>query len=193
MKIKLGALRKIVFETLALETDERMMGDGATNGFDDLGFPDSIALHLDSKRAGLGDDNADDDIVAHEIKEFFLQEQDASSDDEQATPTPGKAPEIKGFYTPFDMAKDHMGTDNFHGTWYKSPGQPAGAAGDPFRSEDPYAQLGFHPPAGAADPTTTPPSTTGETGVTARDVPEDESLKIDDTSKLGANKPSSDV
>lgn len=70
------------------------------------------------------------------------------------------APAAVGFYAPFDMGRDHTG-DTGAGPWYRSPGQPAGSAGDPGRGPDAYAQLGFHPSAGA----------TGETGVQARLAP----------------------
>jgi len=66
----------------------------------------------------------------------------------------------RGFYAPFDMERDHVGTSP--PAWYRAPGRPAGEDGDPYRSTDPYAQLGFHPPAGPNDPTASPPDAEGE-------------------------------
>ena len=188
MKLKLSSLRRVIREVLALETDDRMVGDDAGNGIDSLGDPEKIADHLTDAedRPALGD--PDEDLVK-EIRKYFLQE----ADGEPETPTPGETPEINGFYTPFDMVRDHTGTDNIQGTWYRSPGRPAGGDGDPFRDADPYAQLGFHPPKGPEDPTASPPAADGEDGTAALDAPEDDSLKTDDTADLGANKSGSSV
>lgn len=186
------------------ETDDRMEGDGKGNGFVDPDEPnDDMAGHLRTgeEKVALGDPTD----VNEDIARFFLQEQDdqgtqsppgepagATGPDRAGSATSSSADAAKalqrGFYTDFDMTRDHTGTDDLSSTWYRSPGRPAGGDGDPFRSADPYAQLGFHPPAGPDDPGTAPPGATGETGAESLDAPEDESLKTKDTSELGADE-----
>ena len=204
MKIKLGLLREFLLEVSLShemdETDERMVGDNAGDTHDPNDPNDfDLSSHLrgTDEKLSLGDpdpmDEAETSALFHSIKEYFLQEAEGveapSGDDE--TPSPGSGAAVgspsagnsNGFYTPFDMDKDHSST------WYKSPGQGAGTAGDPFRGEDPYAQLGFHAPAGDKDPTASPPATDGEEGVAARLAPPIWQLSAgSDTSKvLGAN------
>lgn len=53
-------------------------------------------------------------------------------------------PSALGFYTSFDMSKDHTSA------WYRSPGQPQGTAGDPYRDEDPAMQIGMKADAGGS-------------------------------------------
>lgn len=186
------------------ETDARMEGDGRGNGFVDPDEPDDdMASHLrsDEERIALGDPVSD---VNEDIRGFFLQEQDDSQGNAppgEPAGAPGPEPASsatssaadaakalqRGFYSDFDMTRDHTGTDDLSSTWYRSPGRPAGGDGDPFRSADPYAQLGFHPASGPDDPTASPPGATGEDGAEALDAPEDESLKTKDTSELGAD------
>lgn len=181
------------------ETDDRMENDGSGNGFvaDDEGDNEKIADHLrtddDNPALGspseeemigsIGDDLGENLIVPRwmldELRSFFLQEDEAGTS--LADPT-----DVRGFYTPFDMTKDHTGTDNPNSTWYRSPGREPGSEGDPFRVSDPYARLGFHAPAGPNDPTASPPATDGEA---ARLAPPIWQLSAgSDTSKvLGAN------
>ncbi len=205
MKFKLGSLRRLVREVLLRETDDRMMGDDAANGDADLGFPEELAAHLQpgGDRPDLGDPNDDDyedeSYLDEELRRFFLQEDDQSasaeggavpvpgeSTEDGATPEPGVAPETMGFYTPFDMVKDHTGTDNPNSTWYRSPGQPVGD-NDPFRSSDPYAQLGFHPPADSAVP-----SPGGEAGGDAGGAEDSSGAEDVDVDTGGSDVPSDD-
>lgn len=169
------------------ETDDRMVGDGKGNGLPDPneGGIDDIAGHLkgDEDKIALGDPPLDEVVEAawlnREIKRYLLQEGPAGAG--MVDPT-----DVHGFYTPFDMEKDHMGTDDLSATWYKSPGWEPGGDGDPYRGPDPYAQMGFHPPAGLDDPTTTPPGVSGEEGFAALRAPVDWTLGIGgDTTKIG--------
>lgn len=174
------------------EGDERMEGDGA-------GIPspndddDDLAQHLrgDDDKTSLGsppeekptkgrwDEVHDPAWLRREIRRFMLQENPAGAG--MVDPSPDKP----GFYTPFDMVRDHTGTDDPQDRWYRSPGRQPGTDGDPFRGPDPYAQLGFHAPQGADDPGTTPPGAEGEEGVAARETPAVGELTMgDDTSKL---------
>lgn len=144
------------------EVDDRMVGDGT----------DDIADHLRSDEEGRSLGNAPDETMreaeelARELRRYFLQEatpeQDSDAEGADGTSEPpgsegedsgdgGDPTGPAGFYTPFDMTKDHMGTDDLSSTWYRSPGRPMGTEGDPFRSEDPHAQLGFHPPGGSKE------------------------------------------
>lgn len=139
------------------ETDERMVGDGAE---------DDIAPHLRSKEDGLALGDPFQENVNAEIREYLMQEalgpempdaeaaltgdkeSDEASGDEAGSGGDAAGAETSapaGFYTAFDMDRDHSAT------WYRSPGQPAGTGGDPFRSEDPHARLGFHPPGGQSE------------------------------------------
>lgn len=143
MRIRLGALRRFLRETLG-ETDERMVGDGAG---------DDIAAHLRSNEEGLslGDPVQEAGALNAEIGRYLLQEdddQDASAETTGGSSAPA-AP--TGFYTPFDMEKDHSST------WYRSPGRAAGTSGDPYRSEDPHTQLGFHAPGSDGEAATLAP------------------------------------
>ena len=177
------------------ELDDRMVGDKLGNGEDDPNDPDSdlkIADHLrgDEEKTSLGDppdETMGENVevpawMKRELKRFFLQEYPAGAG--MVDPV-----DAKGFYTPFDMTKDHTGTDDLSATWYKSPGREPGGDGDPFRGPDPHAQLGFHPPKAQDDPTASPPAADGETGVAARLAPPIWQLSAgSDTSKaLGAN------
>lgn len=142
------------------ETDDRMVGDGAE---------DDIADHLKGDEGGRSLGNPPDETMrehaylARELRRYFLQEAEDDKQDSDAEPADGssappgaedaggdgkgESAAPTGFYTPFDMNKDHSST------WYRSPGQPMGTAGDMFRSEDPHAQLGFHPPGGSKEGT----------------------------------------
>ena len=200
MKIRLGDLRRLL-----RETDAHMMGDNKGNGLGDPENSDDaldIAKHLRTTdvddtmgtppKEEMGSLALAENLempfwMRRELKAFFLQEEPAAAS--------GSDPrDAKGFYAPFDMTKDHTGTDDPTDAWYRSPGRAAGGDGDPFRGSDPYAQLGFHPPAAQNDPTTTPPSVSGEEGIAARRTPPIWQLSAgSDTSKvLGANaKPDS--
>jgi hypothetical protein len=179
------------------ETDGRMEGDAMGNGFDP---EDDNELHISDhlrgpeEKTSLGDP-PDETVreaawVNRAAKQYLLQE-------EPAVATGSDPRNAKGAYAPFDMVKDHTGTDDLSSTWYRSPGREPGGDGDPFRGADPYSQLGFHPPRGQKDPTASPPKADGEDGVAARLAPPIWQLSGGgDTSKmLGANaKPaSSDV
>lgn len=156
MKVRLGTLRLFIREVVLVDemnqVDDRMIGDGAD---------DDISDHLKDGEDGQSLGNSPDetmrehDDLSRELQLYFLQEdvEQQNSDAEPADGTsepPGNGGEAEsggsapagaaGFYTPFDKERDHSAT------WYRSPGQAAGTAGDPFRSEDPHAQLGFHPP-----------------------------------------------
>lgn len=210
MKITLGLLRRYLYETVLSEesmvpgrwyggedpdssdlermgdeigmgeTDDRMVGDdagaGTTRSTEDGDFDISDHLRSDEEKISLGNppDETMEEEFYRELKSYFLQEEQEIS---------------KGFYTPFDMIRDHTGTDDLSATWYRSPGREAGSEGDPFRGNDPYAQLGFHPPKAQSDPTASPPAADGESGVSARLAPPIWQLSAgSDTSKvLGAN------
>lgn len=209
MKVRLGTLRQFLHEALLLEecgcstnrwlpsdeleeTDDRMVGDNAGPGEPDEDHDIAAHLRTDADEPWLGD------ALQKEIRQYFLQE-DAQQGDSQDSSKPGEvdpatspdsnptSSDTNGFYTSFDMARDHTGDTS--STWYRSPGQEPGSAGDPFRSEDPYAQLGFHPPkTGNA----TPPGADGGEG-TQLAPPIWQLSAGGDTSKvLGANaKPAS--
>lgn len=176
------------------ETDARMVGDGAGDGVPESGDVFDIAPHLrgEDEKKSLGD--PPDEMTREGVRlnkalrQYFLQEDPAAAS--------GSDPrDAVGAYSDFDMERDHMGTNDLSSTWYKSPGRPAGTAGDPYRGEDPNAQLGFHPPRAQDDPTTAPPSTVGMDGVAARRAPPIWQLSAgSDTSKvLGADaKPAQD-
>lgn len=136
------------------EVDDRMVGDGIGGSEDDI----SDHLKADEKGQTLGDP-PDETIREHlslsrELRRYFLQEQedqDSGTEPADGSSAPpgsegedavggGTSAAPQGFYTPFDMERDHSAT------WYRSPGQAAGTGGDPYRSEDPHAQLGFHAP-----------------------------------------------
>ena len=167
------------------QADARMLGDGKGPSEDE---DYDIADHLrgDEEKTSLGDP-PDETIreatdLNREIRQYILQE---------GPPGAGMVDPIgaKGFYSDFDMEKDHGTGEDLSATWYKSPGRPQGTEGDPFRGEDPHAQLGFHPPKGSQDPTASPPAVDGEEGATARLAPPIWQLSAGgDTSKvLGAN------
>ena len=169
------------------ETDARMQGDGLGPTEEDPNDDGiEIADHLrgDEEKTSLGDppDETMEESLSTDIRDFLLQEEPAAAG--AVDPR-----EPKGFYTPFDMTRDHTGTDDLSATWYRSPGRQAGGDGDPFRSSDPHAQLGFHPPKAQNDPTASPPAADGEIGTAARLAPPIWQLSAGgDTSKvLGAN------
>lgn len=181
------------------ETDDRMIGDGKGNGIPDPESgdeDDKISAHLrgDDDKTSLGsppeekpshsvfDEGLEPDWLNREIKRYLLQEYPAGA----GMVDPIEPPH--GFYSDFDMDKDHGSVEKTQGMWYASPARPAGGDGDPFRGEDPYAQMGFHSPKGPKDGTT-PPSVSGEEGFAALRAPEEWSLNAgSDTSKaLGAN------
>ncbi len=183
------------------EADERMENDGLGNGQKDPNEPDydyDISDHLrgDEEKTSLGsppDETMGEGWLRRDIKKFLLQEEPAVATGVDPTDT-------SGLYTPFDMANDHGDSDQVSSTWYKSPGREPGTEGDPFRGDDPWSQLGFHPPAGEGDPTTTHPAVVGMDGVAARRAPPIWQLNGGgDTSKmLGADahaeqEPSEDV
>ena len=199
MKVRLGLLRQYIVEALN-QADARMVGDGQgpAGGEEDLNNPEKIAPHLrgDEEKTSLGSPPEEEDALKVEIQRFFLQEDDEEPADNEPgappedgpTPEPGTPPNNPGFYAPFDMVRDHTGSeDNYRSFWYRSPGRPAGGDGDPFRGEDPYAQLGFHPPKGPEDPTASPPAADGDTGEAALDVPQEPALKTGNTRELGPN------
>ncbi len=197
MKVRLGALRKFLHEALDNvdrlgesddldETDLRMMGDDKGPGDGELDG-EKMADHLrgnEEKRA-LGDPPSEtmgEALLRRELKKFFMQEGPAGAS--------GSDPrEPRGSYSTFDMARDHGDAEGLSSPWYKSPGRPAGEDGDPYRSADPYSQLGFHPPKAGADPTASPPGAGGEQGTQARLAPPIWQLSAgsDTSSVLGAN------
>jgi hypothetical protein len=174
------------------ETDARMVGDDVGAGGiqpEDGDFDISDHLRGDEEKVSLGDapDETMMESIDDELRAYFLQEaESAGGPPETDTVTPAPA---TGFYTPFDMARDHTGTDDLSSTWYRSPGRAAGGDGDPSRPSDPHAYLGFHPPKAGNDPTASPPAAGGETGTSARLAPPIWQLSAgSDTSKvLGAN------
>lgn len=175
------------------ETDGHMEGDGLGNGIPGPGEENmhiSDHLRTGEEKTSLGttpDDTMRENVdvplwMVRELKRFMMQEDGAGGS--LASPV-----DAKGFYSDFDMNKDHNGTDDLSSTWYKSPGRTPGEDGDPFRGTDPYAQLGFHPPKGQNDPTASPPAVDGEEGIASRLTPPIWQLSAgSDTSKvLGAN------
>ena len=174
------------------ETDAFTQDDGLGNGEPDRNDPDSdefdIADHLkgDKDKTALGDPPPDEEVVEmrilnRQIRQYLLQEYPAGA----GMVDPTKKP--MGFYTDFDMEKDHHTGDDIQGTWYKSPGRAPGSDGDPFRGPDPYAQLGFHPP--DRKDTTSHPAVNGEEGNAARRAEPAWQLTGggDTSSMLGAN------
>lgn len=156
------------------ETDEQVVGDGLGNGEKDPNEFDKgeydIASHLrgDEDKTSLG--SPPDEVMEesrrlnHEIANYlarntFLLEYPAGA---------GMVDPInaKGFYSDFDMEKDHHTGADIQGMWYRSPGREPATDGDPFRVEDPHARLGFHPP--PVKDTTSPPAVNGEEGIAAR-------------------------
>ena len=173
------------------ETDARMVGDDVGAGGiqpEDGDFDISDHLRGDDEKISLGDapDETMMESLDDDLRSYFLQEAEGGSATQTDTVEPAPA---TGFYTPFDMTRDHTGTDDLSSTWYRSPGRAAGADGDAGRPSDPHAYLGFHPPKAGADPTASPPATGGETGTSARLAPPIWQLSAgSDTSKvLGAN------
>jgi hypothetical protein len=181
------------------ETDERMMDDGKGNGIPDpvTGDEDKdISSHLrgDTDKLCLGsppeekpthsvwDEGLEPDWLNREINRYLLQEYPAGA----GMVDPVEPPH--GFYTDFDMDKDHGSVDKVHGFWYASPARQQGADGDPFRGDDPYAQMGFHSPKGPKDGTTHP-AVSGEEGFGALRAPEEWTLNAggDTSTALGAN------
>jgi len=185
------------------ETDGFNIGDNLGNGEKDRNDPDSddfrISAHLrgDDEKLSLGDppdnevmkDVQEATMLNREIKRYMLQEYPAGAGMVDPTKDP------KGFYTNYDPVKDHTGTDDLSATWYKSPGQQKGTAGDPFRTEDPASRLGFHPP--DRRDSTSHPAVNGEEGNASRRAPEIWQLSGggDTSTMLGpsAKAPASDV
>jgi hypothetical protein len=180
------------------ETDDRMVGDKRGNGIPDPNDEDNdlkISPHLtgDEEKTSLGDPSEEEpnnsrfseDIEApwldREIKQFMLQEYPAGA----GMVDPLEPPQ--GFYSDFDMSKDHHDGADIQGMWYASPARAKGTDGDPRREEDPQAQLKMHP--NADDTTTVHPSLVGRDGVAARRAPPIPQLSGgSDTSKtLGAS------
>jgi len=140
------------------ETDARMLGDdkGPTNrlGDDDSQISDHLRDDDDEKRS-LG--NAPDETMEEVRSSTRLRQELTSILLKENPPGAGMVDptDIRGAYTPFDMANDHMGTDDLSSMWYRSPGREPGSDGDPFRGPDPHSQLGFHAPEN--DPANSPP------------------------------------
>lgn len=195
MRVRFGFVRRLLHEVINEqswvpgrwypedmdETDARMLGDDRGPSGEDP--DDDIADHLkDDEDSSVGE-APDETIQEHEmlkkeVQKFFLQEDPSAAS--------GSDPRnAKGAYTSFDMTRDHTGTDDLSSNWYRSPGRAAGTEGDPYRSEDPYSQLGFHAKQGS----TSPPGADGEEGIKARRTPDIWQLSAgSDTSKvLGAN------
>ena len=176
------------------ETDDRMLGDGKGNGIPDPNTGDDeikISPHLvgDDEKLSLGSPpeekperhlGEDHAWLKREIKRYMLQEDPAGT----SLADPNGA---KGFYSDFDMEKDHHTGADIQGLWYKSPGREPGTEGDPFRVEDPASRLKMHPDEN--DPTTVHPAVSGEEGWDALRAPAIGALTGgDDTSTmLGAN------
>ena len=162
MKVRLGLLREFLREALLEqawvpgrwdprsgepvdaddlqamgETDDRMEGDGA--GPSSAPEDDDVAQHLRSEEEGMSLGDQVEEGLNAAIRQYLTQEATEGG----GGPT--------GFYAPFDMERDHSAT------WYRSPGQPMGAGGDPFRSEDSNAQLGFHAPGNEETASLAPP------------------------------------
>lgn len=172
MKVRLGTLRQLIRECACAgmsETDERMVGDGEGPGepIDRNDFDMASHLTADIEGLTLGEPPGTDTVkesarLNREIRRYMLQEaeelpdadvdSEVGGDDlggEGGTGDAGSGEASTGFYTAFDQERDH------NSTWYASPGQAAGSAGDPYRSEDPKAQLGFT--SGEDTPTTLAP------------------------------------
>lgn len=188
------------------ETDARIEGDDLIDG--DLAVDDAhdgmkVASHLRNpeEQLTLGDppDQQGESLVrdteelAEEVRRFFrglrVGRQVARLVEEPAAGSLSDPVGAKGFYSDFDMSRDHGDVAQAQGAWYRSPGRSPGGDGDPFRGPDPYSQLGFHPPAGERTPDNSPPATMGQTGAQARSAPPIWQLSAGgDTSKaLGAN------
>ena len=211
MRVRLGVLRSYLREVTAAIDEEAwvpgrwMPGEGEPVSHEDaerLGETDEInetlklAAHLrgPDDKTSLGDPPDEtmrnEALLRRELRRFFMQEGPAGAS--------GSDPrEPKGAYAPFDMVRDHTGTEDPTDAWYRSPGREPGGDGDPFRGPDPYAQLGFHPPKAGDDPTASPPAADGQTGAQARLAPPIWQLSAgSDTSTVlgaGAKPASSDV
>lgn len=143
MKIRFGLLKRYLNEVLSgmEETDARTVGDDAGPSDENNDMKMSDHLMGDENKTGLGDHadgTVDESTFQDDLHAFFLQE--AEEGGGEAAPVASSP----GFYTPFDMVKDHTGTEDPNSTWYRSPGREPGADGDPGRSADPYVQLGMH-------------------------------------------------
>lgn len=190
------------------ETDDRMIGDGMGPGIKDPEFTDGegeISQHLrnndvtclgsppeEKPKAGFYGERLEreSDWLSKEIQRFMKQKRFRIQESPVGAGMVDPLKPPHGFYSDFDAAKDHGDGSYIQGTWYRSPGRPAGGDGDPFRGDDPYKQLGFHSPKGPTDGTT-PPAASGEKGVAARKTPEIWSLNAGSNTGevLGANKP----
>jgi hypothetical protein len=168
------------------ETDARMVDDDRGNGVGDPNDPDDIDIadHLrgDEEKTSLGD--PPDETIEEELAfvSALLKEDPAVASGSDPT-------DVHGLYTPFDMTRDHMGTDDLSATWYRSPGREPGGDGDPFRGPDPNVQLGFHTTRAQDDPAASPPAVDGDKGIAARQTPPIWQLSggSDTSAMLGAN------
>jgi len=186
------------------ETDDRMIGDGKGNGIPDPDDSDDdlkMSPHLkgDEEKTSLGSPPEEKPEkgfygesvmplwLRYEIREFFKQEKHLLLEYPPGAGMVDPTTEPKGFYTDFDMSRDHHDGEDIDGFWYASPARPMGTNGDFRREEDPQAQLKMHPRDN--DPTTVHPSVMGMDGVASRRAPEIPELSGgSDTSKmLGAN------
>lgn len=101
----------------------------------------------------------------------LLREAILGEDGPSASATDPTTSADDGFYD-YD---EERGTDIF-GVWDMSPGQPPGTAGDPYRPEDPYLDLGMHR---SDDNAGAPPFAAGEEGVNSRPFGADPSNPAD--------------
>lgn len=182
------------------ETDDRMIGDGKGNGIpdpsDDLeDIKMSPHLKGDDEKTSLGSPPEEDPEkgfygegawLGHEIHDYMQQRQLLL----EYPPGAGMVDPVeepKGFYTDFDMSRDHHDGEDIQGMWYASPARPMGTDGDFRREEDPQAQLKMHVP--DTDPTTIHPAAMGMDGTASRRAPEIGALTGggDTSQMLGAN------
>lgn len=183
------------------ETDDRMIGDGKGNGIPDPEAGDDdlkMSPHLkgDEEKTSLGDPPEEKprgnfgestDWLTSEIKRYMQQkplmlEYPAGA----GMVDPIEPP--KGFYSDFDMAKQHGDGEYIQSPWYQTPGRAMGTDGDPFRGEDAPGQLKMH--TGEGIPTTAVhPAISGEEGFAALRAPEIGALTGggDTSTMLGAN------
>jgi hypothetical protein len=184
------------------ETDDRMVGDGKGNGIPDPEAGDDdlkMSPHLkgDEDKTSLGDvpeekpdhhlgENTDCDWLASAIRSYMQQKPLVLEYPAGAGMVDPIEPP-KGFYSDFDMSRDHHDGDDIHGFAYNSPARPMGTDGDPRREEDPQSQLRMH--VNGIPTTAVHPSVSGEEGWAALKAPEIPSLTggSDTSATLGAN------
>jgi hypothetical protein len=129
-------LRRFIRESLREQGD--VPGRWRANEVEPISAEDEMRIANRGWLSGDPDEELDEDEIeeVRQLIRLILQES-PSGPGVAADPT-----DVKGFY-PWDMER---GTD-IHSFWYRSPGRPMGADGDPGRPEDAMSYVGLTPPA----------------------------------------------